>query len=65
MFTVSLHNKGYKISTGNGTPVQARSVEEVQLAVAHYFGAEHWLKDAEACPFCRWIADRQRKRKGR
>ena len=60
MFTVSKTPQGeYKISTGDGSPVHARSVAELQLAVAHYFETAHGAKDVAACPFCEWIADRR------
>ena len=63
MFTVTHHGDQYKISTSDGAPVIARSLGEVHLAVNHYFSSDDTLPSAAlSCPFCRWVAERQRGR---
>ena len=58
MFKVERHYNKLKISTGDGRPVLAASVDEACEALRHYHAQNH---DAEACPFCRW----QRRRAGK
>ena len=65
MFTILRYRMGYKISTGDGAPVHACNLEEVQRAVAHYFGLAHGSEDAAGCPFCWWIATHRPRRKGK
>ncbi len=56
MFSVVLYNQGYRISVGDGKPASARSLAEVQQALAHYYGSKDHRPDADACPFCHQVA---------
>ena len=51
MFKVENHYNQWKISTGDGRPVLAESIDEACEAMKHYYGKNH---DSSACPFCRW-----------
>ena len=55
MFTIQYHNLGYRISTGDGSPVNARDIDELHLALDHYFARER--ASSSKCPLCRWVAD--------
>mgnify|MGYP001574132642 FL=1 len=56
MFTIRYHNQGFKVSTGDGSPVFARDVDELHLAIDHYFGRHRALFSGK-CPLCLWVAD--------
>lgn len=60
-FTIRLDNGKFIISTGDGSPVVARDVDEVHAAIDHYFGRERGDKDE--CPLCRWVHKERPKRK--
>lgn len=67
MFTIKTRpspKTGYSISTGDGQPVEASNVEELQAAVGHYFGnVEHEpATEKSTCPFCRWMASTGKRR---
>ena len=59
MFTIRHHNAGFRVSTGDGSPVYARDVDELHLAIDHYFARER--ASSSKCPLCRWVADRANK----
>ena len=56
-FKVELNGTGYRISTGDGRPAQARDIPEVHRALDHYYApAVHGSQFDDACPFCRQMA---------
>ena len=61
MFKIRYHNQGFMVSTGDGSPVFARDVDELHLAIDHYFGRERVSRSSK-CPLCRWVADHANKR---
>jgi len=65
MFKVYHRGNGYRISTGDYRPANARNVEEVKQALAHYYEVAHMGPPeayADICPFCRDIAARKGRR---
>ena len=61
MFTVKYHNNGFMISTGDGSPVYARDVDELHRAIDHYFCRQRHRERTmvEGCPLCRWVAEKR------
>lgn len=55
MFKIEHHNQGFRVSTGDGSPVYARDVDELHLAIDHWFAKER--ASSSKCPFCRWVAE--------
>ena len=62
MFTVKYHNQGFMVSTGDGSPVYARDVDELHRAIDHYFCRERTT--VEGCPLCRWVAEHMKRPAG-
>lgn len=63
-FTVQGDVRGrFTISTGDGHPVVALTVDEVCAALRHHYAAEPGhggMRDS--CPFCRWMRGRGNRR---
>ena len=57
MFRVDHDGISYHISTGDGRPVKASTLAEVQQALEHFYTASHTTHVAK-CPLCRDMAAR-------
>lgn len=44
---------GYKISIGTGKTFRAEDLDEVKLALEHYFGKPYHAGAVDDCPLCR------------
>jgi hypothetical protein len=47
-----MRRQGYIISTGDGHPVETKTVDEVKEAVSHYFDGRC---NVRICPLCNYI----------
>ena len=62
MFKVTNWGRYYKVSVGDHRPVKAYSIEGIQRAVEHYYGAGHYPIPNATCPFCQEIIARRTRR---
>lgn len=64
MFTVTRHNKGYRIKLYKTRSfIFAKNADEIATAVLHYYGSGCRDKKNENCPICRTLMQREKKGK--
>lgn len=62
-FKIERSGNGYRI-TSPGDPVarlrvDARDIDEVCLALKHYYNGKHGIAPSSACPICRSIEEKK------